>query len=172
MKSSLKLNNPKPLIIVGIFLILLIFLLYTPPFFYINMTPSEPVGLYFRLPFDHQYHINDLVLLEVPQKVEKYVYGRQWMPKGWLLLKEVGALAGDKYCVTDDAIYINNRYIGPVFETDRAQKPLPKLRGSFQVSQGNFLPIATYIPTSFDGRYFGEVPLGLIKGKVIPIITF
>lgn len=137
--------------------------------FYINLTASEPRGIYRIVPIEGELKLGERVFFEVPEAARPYVFGRQWLPPDGLLLKEVGALPGDEYRIDDTSFYINEEYIGPVSTVDRHRKPLPRLRGFFRVPDGYFLPVSQYIPNSFDGRYFGTVPIGLIRGKAVPV---
>ena len=138
--------------------------------FYINLSASEPRGLYWIAPLGGELKLGERVFFEVPEAARPYVFGRQWLLPGALLLKEVGALPGDTYQVNDISFFINEVYIGPVSSVDRHGQPLPRLRGFFRVPDGYFLPISQQIPNSFDGRYFGAVPISLIRGKAVPIL--
>jgi conjugative transfer signal peptidase TraF len=140
--------------------------------FYFNLTPSEPLGVYYRASFSGRLRQGEMVFLEVPLQARPYLYGRAWLKKGVLLLKHVGATDGDQVSVTDHEIRINGSYIGPVASVDFKGRPLPKLRGKFRVRRQYFLPIATYRWNSFDGRYYGPVPYSLVRGKAVPLITF
>lgn len=144
-----------------------------PRVFWINLTDSEPIGLY-RL-----YQVNrewvgrgEMVIMEVPEEFRHYIYGRGWLPKGWPLLKHVGAVAGDSYCVENGRFIVNGHYVGPVYRSDQEGKPLPKLEGCREVPAGYFLPVATHIPRSFDGRYMGCIELSAIQGVARPLFTF
>ena len=139
------------------------------PSFYVNRTPSLPLGIYRFVAFDGNISRGDLVFLEVTEEARPYVYGRGWLPEGVLLLKQVGAVPGDHYNISDSDIRVNGDYVGPVFEEDRSGKPLPVLRGSYKVGDGYFLPVATNIPNSFDGRYFGTVPVNSVRGKAVAV---
>lgn len=139
---------------------------------YLNLSDSEPWGIYRLTPFDGHLFIGELVIMEVPVPARPYVYGRGWLPEDGLLLKSIGAMPGDQVMIASDGIRINQQYFGPVFKQDSQGKPLPELRGSFRIQPGYFLPLATAIPNSFDGRYFGPVPLRMILGKAKPILIF
>ena len=97
---------------------------------------------------------------------------RRWLQQGYPLIKAIGALPGERYCVTNRALYIDGHRRGPVFTVDDQGLPLPKLRGCFTVPRGEFLPLGTHSPKSFDGRYFGTVPLTLIRYRAVPLWTF
>lgn len=142
------------------------------PSYYINFSNSEPLGIYRLIPFDGSLKRGDRVVMKPPKQALPYIYGRCWLPDGWLLIKNVGALPGDSLLISDKAIYINGQFTGPVSQHDSQGMPLPRLRGCFKIDRGLFLPISTYIPNSFDGRYFGPVPFGLIRGKAILLFRF
>jgi conjugative transfer signal peptidase TraF len=139
--------------------------------YYINASHSVPLGFYRILPHN-KINVGDLVIFDTPQGVHPYIYGRRWLPDGWPLIKYVGAGEGDTYAVLNGIFTIHGRYAGPVYERDSQGKALPYIGGRYRVERNTFLPISTHIDNSFDGRYFGTVPLSAIKGKLKPIWTF
>jgi conjugative transfer signal peptidase TraF len=139
--------------------------------YYINLSPSVPLGIYKVIPHNKILK-GDLVVFDPPQGARTYIYGRRWLPSGWPLIKYVGAGQGDTYAIQDGSFTINDKYVGPVFERDSQGKALPYAGGRFIVERNTFLPVSTHINNSFDGRYFGSVPLSAIKGNLKPIWTF
>lgn len=166
-------KNQKIFIYLFIFLAILTILemykLVSMPKFYLNVSSSMPKGIYKVIPCK-EFKKGDFVIFDVPKIAQPYIYGRKWLPNNWPLIKTVGALPNDQVVITEKSIFINNQYIGKIFEKDHQGKPLPILRGSFKIPDNNWLPIATYIQNSFDGRYFGPIPFNLIRGKAIPIL--
>lgn len=146
--------------------------LITGPTFWLNLSSSEPLGLYRMEPRNKAVRRGEIVVMKCPKGYEPYLYGRKWLPHGWPLFKTVGATPGDTYCVTDKMLSINGIPIGPVFSSDRTGLSLPAVRGCRTVPNGRFLPIATGLENSFDGRYFGDVPESLIIGTARPILTY
>lgn len=140
--------------------------------FWLNLTDSEPVGLYRLEKFDGKLRRGELILMRVPDQYREYVYGRHWLPEGWLLFKHIGAVPGDVYCIAAASLVINGRALGPVYATDSKGRPLPRLQGCRQVPEDHFLPLALRIPRSFDGRYMGAVKASAIEGIARPVITF
>ncbi|HQU17108.1 MAG TPA: S26 family signal peptidase [Gammaproteobacteria bacterium] len=136
-----------------------------------NYTESEPIGFYLLRPLRHPKR-GMIVELAVPARVRYLVYGRRWLQYGWPMLKGIGALPGDRYCVTDHAVFINGKRRGPISTVDTQGLPLPKLRGCFTVPAGQFLPFSDHSPKSFDGRYFGTVGLSQVRDEVRPLWTF
>ena len=74
--------------------------------FYINTSKSEPLGLY--VVNNSNIKKGDLVILKVPENAKEYIYGREWLKQGKPLLKEIYALPGDSYEITDN--YIDLKY--------------------------------------------------------------
>lgn len=172
---KIKVRRKLPLAIGGL-LLLLILLTSTSFFpnrsiFYLNLTGSEPIGIYRVVPPD-TLQDGDMVVMHVPEPMHSYVYGRGWLPKGQSILKTVYAVPGETYSISDTEILVKGNYVGPIFAADRKGLPLPILRGSFIVQEDHFLPIASRMPNSFDGRYFGEVSTQLIIAKVVPLLLF
>lgn len=140
--------------------------------FWVNITSSEPVGLYRMEQLDREVRRGDLVIMSIPSEFRTYVYGRKWLPAGWPLLKHVGAVAGDLFCCEGRSFSINEVPVGPMYTVDSEGLPLPHIAGCRPVPAGHFLPVATGLKHSFDGRYMGPVSLSEIKGLVRPILVF
>jgi len=140
--------------------------------YWLNLTESEPVGVYRMTKLDREVRRGDMVIMSIPETFRKYVYGRKWLPPGWPLMKHVGAVSGDLVCFQGSFFLINGVRIGPVYQVDSEGLPLPRLEGCRQVPEGQFLPVATGVKTSFDGRYMGPVSLTEIRGLVRPLWVF
>ena len=139
----------------------------------INETPSEPVGFYRLVAHtEDQYRRGMFVVFAVPKDLRALVYGRHWMKNGIPFLKELAGLAGDHVCVGGHRLEINGRYIGPVFEHDSQGEPLPQHPGCFEVPAGTFFAASRALDKSFDGRYFGALPLSQLLGEARPVWTF
>lgn len=168
--------NKKPLYIVGAVVICLIVMQtinsMTGPHFLLNLSSSEPLGIYRLRPFNGTLRRGEIVWMKAPQKAGAFIYERGWLPRGWPLLKHVMAVPGDTFCITDTTLTVNGALVGPVTDRDRKGQPLPRIRGYFDVSAGSFLPVATNIANSFDGRYFGTVPASSIIAIATPVVTF
>lgn len=140
------------------------------PIFAYNYSASLPKGWYLIVKQEKErYKIGDIVAFEVPKDMESYTYGRHWMRPGELLLKEIGALEGTRYAISPQGFLIEDRYVGPVFATDSRNLEMPKRYGKFSVKENCFLPISKKYSNSFDGRYFGDIPLEAIHFKAVPL---
>ena len=143
-----------------------------PNIFYINYSPSLPIGLYMRIP-GGEYRRGDYIVYEPDEATKTLVRGYGWHGEEHdTFLKIVGGVAGDKYSIDEKTKFftIEENFVGQVYETDSKGNSLPQIRGEFTVERGRILPIATN-PRSFDGRYTGTIPTTSIKAKVMPILT-
>lgn len=161
-------------IILLIFVSIIAFLINTlQPFenlgFY-NTNQSAPKGFYL-ISNSAELEKGQYVILSIPENAVPIIQGRAWFKSEIPLLKKIGALPGDVVTISDEGLFINYIYIGPVFITDRQGLPLPQIRKTFTIKENEFLPISTY-ERSFDGRYFGPISLNSIKNKVTPIWTY
>ena len=156
---------------VGILLLLVSFTISVDKHhYYLNLSESAPLGLY-RVIHTSSLFLKhgDMVVFSPPEWAEPLVYGRGWLPKGWPLLKYVGALEGDTYCVLVKDFFINGKYIGKVSTQDSQGLSLYPMRGCHTVEQNSFVPVSSHIPNSFDGRYMGAVSLSYVIGKAYPV---
>lgn len=137
----------------------------------VNTSPSMPSGVYWITRAAPMVR-GSVVLFAPPDGVRDLIYGRGWLPNGMPLLKTVGGLAGDTYCVRDGRFVVASDDIGPVFLLDSQGLPLPQISGCRRVGAGEFLPVALRLDRSFDGRYMGAVPLRNVLGVGRALITF
>jgi conjugative transfer signal peptidase TraF len=137
-----------------------------------NDSPSVPRGLYWiRLgaaPKDR----GEYVVFLPPDTAATLIYGRGWLPKSIPLLKPVGGVEGDSYCITGGRFIVNNIDAGPVYLLDARGLPLPQIRGCRHVGLREFLPASSYFDRSFDGRYMGAVSIANVLGSGHPLLTF
>jgi conjugative transfer signal peptidase TraF len=175
MSMLLRIRTKRPFIVIIVAGVLVLAVRIAWPVFgvplLINTTASEPYGLY-RIRPRPEYGRGTLVLFPVPTSVESLVSERGWLARGLPLLKGVGAIPGDRVCVSDDSVTVNGERVGPVFDRDSAGRPLPVIRGCETVAISRFWPLSPYAAKSFDGRYMGAQPLAVIVGEAVPVWTF
>ena len=137
-----------------------------------NHSNSMPTGYYLRVPMG-TIKAGDYVCIDLPADLRKFMVERGWMAVDDLLIKEVGAVAGEPFRLTSSKdFYVKDGYVGKIAEKDSKGRPLPQYpQGDYIVPRASFLPIARH-PRSFDGRYFGSLPVSCIKYKVIPLTWF
>ena len=143
------------------------------PTMLINETPSEPVGFYRLVHHESgDYRRGMYVVFPVPEDLRAIVYGRHWLRNGIPFLKELIGLEGDQVCILPDRLEVNGHTVGPVFSVDSLGLPLPQHLGCFAIPDGQFFAASQYLDKSFDGRYFGALPLNILEGEAKPVWTF
>jgi type IV secretory pathway protease TraF len=115
----------------------------------LNLTDSEPTGIYLR----------------VPGKPE-----RGGMVALRSLMKHVIAVPGDVVTVTPAGTYVNGQLFphSAISATTKGYTPFPF--GVYTLRPGQCWLLGTS-PDSWDSRYIGPVPIDLIEGSVEPVWT-
>ena len=115
----------------------------------VNLTNSEPTGIYLR----------------VPGKPE-----RSGMVALRSLMKHVVAVPGDVVTVTALGTYVNGQLFphSGIPATAKGYRPFPF--GVYTLRRDQYWLLGTS-PDSWDSRYIGPVPLDLIESSVEPIWT-
>ena len=137
-----------------------------------NDSPSVPRGFYWIALGARPMHHGEYAVFAPPADAATLIYGRGWLPDRMPLLKPVGALVGDAYCVTNGRFRVNGEDIGPVFATDARGLPMPHIVGCRHVGPDEFLPVSAYFDRSFDGRYMGAVSTANVTGTGHALLTF
>jgi len=137
-----------------------------------NDSPSVPRGLYWIRLGAEPRERGEYVVFLPPDTAATLIYGREWLPRSMPLLKPVGGVEGDSYCVTGERFIVNDIDAGPVYFVDARGLPLPQIRGCRRVGHREFLPVSSHIDRSFDGRYMGAVSMSNVLGSGHPLLTF
>lgn len=144
----------------------------------INMTPSEPLGLWRIRPLERAVAVGDLVFicpLVAPQFVEARARGylrRGLCPSGVApLIKTVIAVAGQRVEV-DTAVRVDGRRI----ENSHVMRTDGKGRG-LRAYSGGIVPAGTVFlhspfAASWDSRYFGPIAASGILGLAQKVLTY
>jgi len=144
----------------------------------LNLTPSEPLGLWRIEKLQRPVAIGDLVFLCPPMTA---VFAEAWR-RGYLrrgmcvggfapLIKTVAALPGQRVEITDHVL-IDDRSIpaSSVSGTDGEGRLL--LPDSGGVVPPRHLFLHSSFASSYDSRYFGPVPDSGLLGLARPVFTF
>lgn len=138
----------------------------------INRTGSVPLGLYW-LSKDSPIERGRIVTFPIPPEVRDFVLERRLVPKGGFFetfSKPVAALAGDRVCIRDSALWINDAQFAPVPGTDSAGRSLPTYAICRALQEGEVF-VATSVH-SFDSRYYGPIRSSDIVGTLSPLMTW
>lgn len=136
-----------------------------------NWTPSLPLGLYWLSRNAGCANRGDLVAFPVPEGVRSLVRERRYLPPGAMLVKPIVATSTDRVCTEDGTLTVNGTPLGAVAHEDTRGRPLPHPEVCGALPEGVVF-VASQMPTSFDSRSFGPVPLAALRGKVTPLWTF
>ncbi len=135
-----------------------------------NASASVPVGLY-ALRGPGRLQVGELVAVRPPEPLAGYMANRRYLPKRVFLLKHILALAGQTVCRRGAAITVDNRAVGAALARDRRGRILPVWRGCRVIRPGEVFLMNRAPRDSFDGRYFGPLPVTSIVGEATPIWT-
>lgn len=129
-----------------------------------NPSPSAPTGWY-KISSSETYDVGDLVAAWLPKDAEKLAAERRYLPIKTPVIKTIIAAPGDRYCVENGYLIIDEATQFEIFRLDREGRVMPLLPvGCRRLGVGRFLIVSKRIGRSFDSRYFGEIDRSLIIG--------
>ena len=145
----------------------------------INTSKSIPVGLYWMT--ERHIEKGEYVLLCPPpsnvfdEAKKRGYFGAGFCPGDYAyLMKKILAAKNDTVVLADDGVHVNGELL-PVSTpliADKQGRPLPVLRGEYQLGDSDLLLMTDVSPISFDSRYFGLVNRAQIKGVIRPVFTW
>jgi conjugative transfer signal peptidase TraF len=141
------------------------------PRFVWNVSQSVPTGLYLVQPTRHLI-VTTLVVAYPPEPLATFLADGGYLPRGVPLIKRILALSGQTVCRTDAAITVDGIEMGAARERDRRGRMLPAWQGCRVVAGDEVFLMNRDEPASFDGRYFGPIPLNAVVGRAVPLWTF
>lgn len=139
----------------------------TPLIIY-NASASAPIGFY-RVLSAEPIRRGDLVLARTPASVRQLAAERDYLPATVPLVKRVVALDGDTVCAIHHAITIDGRHVATQLIADRLGRPLPIWSGCRTLGPGDMFLLMQGVSDSFDGRYFGPIPVSAVIGRLVPL---
>ena len=138
------------------------------PLIIYNASASAPIGFYRVLPVG-VLRRGDLVLARTPESVRRLAAERGYIPATVPLVKRVAAVAGDTVCAINHAVSIDGRHVADQLTADPLGRPLPDWSGCRTLRSGQIFLLMQGVPDSFDGRYFGPVPVSAVIGRLVPL---
>lgn len=135
-----------------------------------NASPSAPIGFYQVRPID-ELEVPDLVVVDAPEPLERFVTERGYLPPDIPLLKRVVALPGQTVCRIDRTITVDDVEIGDALERDSFGRSMPVWRGCRRIAADEIFLMNWDVENSLDGRYFGPIPASSILGSAVPLWT-
>lgn len=144
----------------------------------LNLTPSEPLGLWRIEKLNRPIEAGDLVFICSPptapfEEARLRGYLRRGLCAGGFapLIKTVAALPGQHVKITDHVV-IDGRSLAAsvVRKTDGEGRAVTQYPGGMVPPRHLYLH--SYFVSSYDSRYFGPVPDSGLLGLARPILTF
>jgi conjugative transfer signal peptidase TraF len=135
-----------------------------------NASASTPVGLYSLNPAE-QLRVGDLVADQPAPALSRFMATRHYLPLGVPLLKYVGALPGQTVCRQDLQVSVDGLVMAMALTRDSAHRPLPVWQGCRTLKYDEIFLLNPAAPDSFDGRYFGVLPLSTVTARAVPLWT-
>lgn len=144
----------------------------------LNLTPSEPLGLWRIEPLDRAVAVGDLVFICPPAaSVSAFGLARGYFREGLCpdgtapLIKTVVARAGSRIAVGSDVTIDGAPLPDSLLRSSDGQgRPLAPHAGGV-VPAGSLFLHSPYAG-SYDSRYFGPVPEAGVLGLARPVLTF
>lgn len=128
-----------------------------------NASGSVPIGLYVLHPAG-KLHVGELLAIRPPKQLAVFLDRRRYLPIGVPMLKRVAALSGQRVCRIGRKVTIDGRPAADALDRDRLGRSLPIWQGCRTIAAGEvFLLNARW--DSFDGRYFGPLPVTTVLGR-------
>lgn len=137
------------------------------PFLIWNATASVPVGLY-RLSRVALVR-GDIVAVRLPRSTAEFASAHGYLPANVLLLKPLGATAGDHVCRRGSLVFINDALRAIASIADSRGQRLPVWRGCLTLGPDEVVVIGAR-RDSYDSRYFGPLRTSQILGRAVPIL--
>jgi len=140
------------------------------PIFLWNVSNSVPLGLY-RLRPTGELHVTELVAVLPPEPLATFLDLNGYLPIGVPMLKRVLALPGQTVCRKGATVLVDGIEVGEARERDARGRPLPVWQGCNVLGEGEIFLMNLQSEDSFDGRYFGPLPLSAVIAHAIPVWT-
>ncbi|WP_404400561.1 S26 family signal peptidase [Pelagibacterium halotolerans] len=135
-----------------------------------NASASVPIGLY-RVEPATRIEVTDLVAVMPPDALANYLDTRGYLPRGVPMIKRVLALSGTTVCRRGTTIFAYDHAYGEARQRDNAGRDLPIWQGCRMLRDSEVFLMNWDAPDSFDGRYFGALPMDSVIARVVPVWT-
>ncbi|MBY3258870.1 conjugative transfer signal peptidase TraF [Rhizobium laguerreae] len=144
----------------------------------INLTPSEPLGLWRIVPLHRPAAVDDLLFICPPETAAM----REARARGYLrsgscpggfapLIKTVMAVAG-QHVEIGDSVSVDGRGVSSSSLALRDGKGRPLTPFPSGIVPPEYVFLHSAFPGSYDSRYFGPVPISGILGLAQKVFTY
>ena len=145
-------------------------LLDIAPWLLWNASASVPVGLYALRPVDTPT-LGDLVAVDPPQALARFITARGYAGPDVPLLKQVAALPGQEVCRSGNTVAIDGIAVATALSRDSRGRDLPVWQGCRLIGRDEIFLLNASVRDSLDSRYFGPLPARSVIGQAVPLWT-
>lgn len=117
-------------------------------------------------------HVGDIVLARLPPEAAALASQRGYLPEGTPLLKRIGAIAPQRVCIAQRAVYVDEVPVAFAREADGRGRSLPLWSDCRALRAGELFLLSATNPASFDSRYFGPINAAAVHGRAQPVWTW
>lgn len=135
-----------------------------------NASASVPIGLYL-VQEAGGIAVGDLVAVAPPDDLAGFLADRGYLPRGVPILKHIAALTRSTVCRIGAVVTVDGRPVAVARPRDRRDRALPTWSGCRTLTEDEAFLLNPDAPESFDGRYFGPLPVDAIVARLEPIWT-
>ena len=135
-----------------------------------NASVSVPIGLYAVSPAG-PLRIAEVVVVRPPEALSQFLANRHYLPQGLPMLKRVLAVPGQIVCRNARGITVDGVAMGEALERDTQGRALPVWQGCQRIHDGEIFLMNWQSNVSFDGRYFGPLPMTSVIGRAEALWT-
>ncbi len=135
-----------------------------------NPTDSAPRGWYVVVPMIRA-HPGDYVVALLPSDTATLAATRGYLPRSVPILKQIAAVPGQRVCIRDGVVYIDDTVVARTLERDAKERPLSAWGRWRHLISDELLLLNPHNQASFDSRYFGPLDASFVRGRAIPLAT-
>jgi conjugative transfer signal peptidase TraF len=132
----------------------------------IQPTGSLARGIYIQSDIDTQLKPGDIVSVSFRNEniaERPNVYPLPTDLRWHSFIKVIAGVPGDQIDITEDKLFINGLYAGPIHSKDSKGRPLSRaMTGRYRL-QTDWYFVTTPHPRSYDSRYYGPVKISQLK---------
>jgi conjugative transfer signal peptidase TraF len=136
-----------------------------------NPSPSAPRGWYLVRPAA-QLHRGDFALVQLSAPIAQMADERRYLPRTVPLLKNVGAVSGDRVCEQQGLVRINGIPVAQALARDGSGRVLVAWTDCRRLVAHELFLLGTTSAASFDSRYYGPIDADSVIGIAIPVWTW
>lgn len=130
-----------------------------------NPSASAPIGWY-QLEQSSTLQLGDQVAAYAPDWARKLADDRRYLPYVYPMIKTIVANGGTEVCASNGLISVPNYPDIQTLSQDSLGRDMPQLSGCSTLKPDEYFLISPNQKFGFDSRYFGEVAVADILGKV------